>query len=243
MQVIYPVSTDIITDAKVYATESINYTMDYEGFENRCEKDLQKKMERIVYGKFGQLWVAEFCRLNGVNCKSDKSSPYVPDKSDLEIDSLKIDVKVSVIKHLVGQVSPGAVKADYDYFCFMLVDRDCKWVCPYGFISCEDFRRVMVEVERGQKIPGTNIVQKFMASYFLPENPHLIPFVSFLMNRNRKPVTCDKPFMMVETDVIDRICGRLDVLHKLQMQALNRDIATDKRPKAKKKQTQFSLAV
>ena len=134
MIVHYPLTTNLLTEARLYATDSIQHTMDYEGWQ-----DQHKKRERIVYGNFGQLWVAEFCRINGIPCQKDRSSPERADDYDLIAHGFKIDVKTSIHKDLVGQVSPGVINKPVDYFCFMLTDRLCSYIAPYGLIAADEY--------------------------------------------------------------------------------------------------------
>lgn len=186
MSVCYPVSTKLMTEARLYANDSIQHTMDYHGW-----KDQHKKKERITYGKFGQLWVAEFCRLNGVNHAKDNSSPTMADDLDLLIRGRKIDVKTTV-SNLVGQVSPGVIEKECDDYCFLITDRQCSYVNPIGFVSKDDYIEHATCVEEGDIIPGTNFRQRFSRSYFLPANSLVLrPFVQYLL---KGPLNEKQPF-------------------------------------------------
>lgn len=99
MLVTYPVSSSILIEARLYCQDSIQHTMDYKGW-----KDQHEKQSRITYGKFGQLWVAEFCRLNNIPYRKDKSPPKEADDVDLFIFDRSVDVKTTVFMDLVGQV-------------------------------------------------------------------------------------------------------------------------------------------
>lgn len=171
-----PLNTSILSEARLYAMESASHTMDYSGWE-----DQYKKLERLTYGKFAQLWVYELCRINGVECKKDKSPPTEPDDSDLEICGFSVDVKASTSPNLIGQVSPGVYGRSNDFYCFALTDKDCSYIEVPGVISCADYRKHAIRVPNGEIIPGTNIKQRFGTSYFLPkEGGLMIPFFRFM---------------------------------------------------------------
>ena len=175
----FPLFSSSLMEAKAYALESMNHTMNYDGW-----ADQHRKLNRIVYGKFAQIYVADWCQVNGINYKKDISTPYIEDKEDIIIQGKRVDVKCSCIPSLVGQVSPGVVNSDCDYFCFLLLCRRLTWVEPHGFISCDNYRRGMIEVLKDQKIPETNIIQRFGSSYFLSSDSrkNLLPFVQTLLN-------------------------------------------------------------
>lgn len=213
MIVHYPMTTNLLTEARLYATDSIQHTMDYEGW-----KDQHQKRERIVYGNFGQLWVAEFCRLNGIPYQKDRSSPERPDDFDLIAHGFKIDVKTSVCKDLVGQVSPGVINKPVDYFCFMLTDKLCTYIAPYGLIAADDYRRIAVEVKQGEIIPGTTRSQRFSKSYFLPPDAELMPFVQFMRSQGRAKSRVIQPSTIVDGRAIEDIEQQLATLTRVNME-------------------------
>ena len=171
----YPITSALLSEARLYAQESYGHTMDYQGWQ-----DQKLKLARLTYGKFGQLWVAEFCRANSIECVKDTSSPYVADDRDLSIYGHSVDVKTTVNRNLLGQVSPGVINKPCDYFCFLMTDSNCSFVEPIGFMDCDTYRAVAVEVKEGQTIPGTSLVQRFSTSFFLPRPAPIVPFVQFL---------------------------------------------------------------
>lgn len=174
-QIRYPLSSALLSEARLYAIESFPHTLNYKGW-----KDQKLKLARLTYGKFGQLWVTEFCRANGIECEKDTSSPYVPDDLDLTIYGHTIDVKTTINRDFLGQVSPGVINKPCDYFCFVVTDIACSFVEPIGFMDCDTYRSVAVEVKEGQCIPGTNTAQRFGTSFFLPKPAPIIPFVKFI---------------------------------------------------------------
>lgn len=213
MQVTYPVSTKILTEARLYAQDSIQHTMDYEGW-----KDQHKKQERITYGKFGQLWVSEFCRLNNIPHKKDRSSPMQADDLDLTIFDKKIDVKTTVCNALVGQVSPGVINKPCDEYCFLVTDRQCSYVTPIGFVSQSDYKAHSVFVAENETIPGTNLRQRFGGgSYFLPPNsPVLRPFVRELLSfMNTESEKHDFPIMLIEASEMTACIERISALEQV----------------------------
>lgn len=170
-----PCITSILSEARLYAIESSGHTMDYEGW-----KDQHNKLERLTYGKYAQLWVGEFCRINGIDFVKDKSSPNEPDDNDLTICGHQIDVKSSVHPKLLGQISPGMYQRHNGFYCFILTDRQCSFVMPVGFIHCSLFLPFSQEVRKDQEIPGTNIVQRFGRSRFLQPGAPVVPFFDFM---------------------------------------------------------------
>lgn len=171
----YPITSALLSESRLYAQESYRHTMDYQGWH-----DQKLKLARLTYGKFGQLWVAEFCRANGIECQKDTSSPYVADDRDLTIYGHSIDVKTTINRDFLGQVSPGVINKPCDYFCFLVTDMQCSFVEPIGFMDCDTYRAVAIEVKEGQAIPGTSTKQRFGTSFFLPRPAPVIPFVQFL---------------------------------------------------------------
>jgi len=172
----YPITSALLSEARLYAQESYGYTMNYKGWD-----DQYKKMARMTYGKFAQLWVADFCRVNDIDYVKDTSSPYVAHNLDLTICGHSIDVKASINRTFIGQVSPGVINKPCDYFCFVVTDDKCSFVEPIGFIDCDMYRSVSVKVNEGDLIPGTNTRQRFETSFFLPRPAPVTPFVQFLV--------------------------------------------------------------
>lgn len=170
-----PCSSAVLSEARLYAIESYNHTMNYKGWE-----DQHNKMERLTYGKFAQLWVYEYCILNGIECEKDDSSPLTPDKKDLTICGINVDVKSSVRPEFLGQISPGMYNKDDGFYCFLLTDHDCTFIQPRGFISCADYMRHSIEVKKGDAIPGTDVVQRFGSSRFLRKKGVVTQFHEFM---------------------------------------------------------------
>lgn len=213
MIVHYPLTTNLLTEARLYATDSIQHTMDYEGWQ-----DQHQKRERIVYGNFGQLWVAEFCRINGIPYQKDRSSPERADDYDLIAHGFKIDVKTSIKKELVGQVSPGVINKPIDYFCFMLTDRLCSYIAPYGLIAADEYRKISVEVKQGEIIPGTTIHQRFGKSYFLPPGAELKPFVQFMRSQGRAKGRVIQPSTIVDGRTIEALEQQMATLTSVSLE-------------------------
>lgn len=173
----FPIHSALLSEARLYALESSGHTLDYEGWGDQYEK-----MGRLTYGKFGQLWVTEFCRANGIDCVKDISSPYVPDKVDLTIYGHAIDVKTTVNRSLLGQTSPGVFQKNAcDFFCFLVTDKKCSFVETIGFLDAETYKSIAVKVKKGELIPGTTWEQRFSESYFLPPDAPVVPFMNFLL--------------------------------------------------------------
>lgn len=124
--------------------------MDYQGWQDQKLKPGAPDLREILT----QLWVAEFCRANGIECVKDTSSPYVADDRDLSIYGHSVDVKTTVNRNLLGQVSPGVINKPCDYFCFLMTDSNCSFVEPIGFMDCDTYRAVAVEGEGGANDTG-----------------------------------------------------------------------------------------
>jgi len=177
MKIRYPAASTMLSEARIYAQESYKHTMDYKGWD-----DQSIKLQRLTYGTFGQLWVGEFCRLNSIQFKNDRSSPTVADTFDLTICGKSFDIKTSINSSFIGQVSPGVIKKQIDYYGLLLTDYNCSFVEPRGFISKSDYVSTAIEIKEGETIPGTNYVQRFSKSYFLHPQQRVTPFVQFLVN-------------------------------------------------------------
>lgn len=78
-------------------------------------------------------------------------------------------------------MSPGVINKSCDFFCFVVTDVQCSFVEPVGFMDCDTYRSVAVQVKEGELIPGTATRQRFGTSFFLPRPAPVIPFVWFLM--------------------------------------------------------------
>ncbi len=219
MQVYYPVTTKLLIEARLYAQDSIQHTMDYHGW-----KDQHEKKDRITYGKFGQLWVTEFCRLNKIPYDKDRSSPLIADDVDVVIREKKIDVKTTVHNDFVGQVSPGVINKECDDYCFLVTDKGCSFLSPIGFVSRSDYLQYAICVHEGEVIPGTNIRQRFGSSYFLPpHSPCLIPFVRYLMGDKKDFEEKMQPFptILIEASEMEDCIKRLGVIERSLLETQN----------------------
>lgn len=167
----YPVSSALLNEARLYALESINHTIDYKGW-----SDAYQKMTRITTGKFAQIWLSEFCKLNNIKHIKDDSSPYISDNQDIEICGYSIDCKVSTNQNLIGQVSPHCLKqTNIHSYAFFLTDEKMSFISPCGFIPREDFLNKSKEIKQGEFLPNSNIQQRFSSSFFISKE-HLIDF-------------------------------------------------------------------
>lgn len=175
MRLAVPCSSVILSEARLYAIESNTHTMDYEGW-----KDQHNKLKRLTYGKFAQLWVYEFCRINGIPCEKDNSGPTEPDNKDLVICGFDVDVKASTIGALVGQISPGMYDKSEGFYCFARTNESCSFILPIGFLHCSLFMQHSTEVKKDERIPNTRIVQRFSSSRFLNKGAPVVPFFEFM---------------------------------------------------------------
>lgn len=220
MIVHYPTNTSILTEARLYATDSIQHTMDYHGFESKSPRELKKKFERITIGNYGQLWVAEYCRINGIPYHKDESSPEKPDDYDLIAHGYRIDVKTSIIPELVGQVGPGVIDKPIDYFCFLQTDRLCSYVAPWGLISADEYKKIAVKVNEGEVIPGTTIKQAFGCSWFLPQDPELMPFVQWMRNQGRAKSRVIQQTTIIDGHSMDELIQSVNTSNRLSLEII-----------------------
>jgi hypothetical protein len=184
MRVRIPCSSAILSEARLYAIESRDHTMDYDGW-----KDQHHKLRRLTYGKFAQLWVYEFCRINDIECLKDGSSPKEADRTDLTVCGFEMDVKASTIPAILGQISPGMYGKSEGFYCFILTNEDCGFVMPAGVVSCADYMRHSIEVKKDEIIPNTNIRQRFGRSRFLQAGSPIVPFFDFMDSAKRGDIS------------------------------------------------------
>ena len=175
MRIRLPCNSAVLSEARLYAIESSSHTMDYKGWE-----DQHNKLKRLTYGKFAQLWVYEYCRVNGIPCQKDVSGPMEPDNKDLVVCGEDMDVKASTIMPLLGQVSPGMYGKKEGFYCFVYTDESCSFVQPVGVITCVDYMAHSKEVMAGDLIPNTTIKQRFGRSRFLQKGSPIVSFFEFM---------------------------------------------------------------
>lgn len=181
----YPVNTSMLTEARMYARESCEHTMNYKGWE-----DAYKKMERIITGKFCQLWLTEFCRVNTIPHVKDSSSPYVADTGDLFINGWNIDCKGTAYNGFEFQISPHLMSQDeIDLYFFFRTSRQFDYVEPLGCIRREQAIEVANHVKKGEEIPGTGKTQSFKDGSYFIDREYLISFqetIIFMKNNAKK---------------------------------------------------------
>lgn len=171
----WPVSVRSLMEARLYALESNAFTFEYPGWEAKDRAAATAKLERIYLGRFGQVWFAEFCRLNGIPFKGDTTTAQQVDDCDLIVCGLKVDVKVSKVA-LPPQVSPGVMGKAHVYL-FLQTNDAAAFIEPLGFISSGRFKRHAVRVAHGEPIPGTSYLQRFKdGSFFLTDAAQLTGF-------------------------------------------------------------------
>jgi hypothetical protein len=221
----YPVSTALLKEAQLYAMASFHHTFNWDS-----HKGGNAKMQRITVGRFAQVWVQEFCRLNGIPHISDASSSDVSDEFDLQIRGLKVDIKASKHADLLGQVAPGPFrKAESGtYFCFVLADPEGTFVEPWGFIEADDYRKFSYSVKRGEQLP-TGHVQAFSESFFLPPDAPVEPFESFLLGGQQATIpVIEKPTSIIRHADMSELSSKLSDIQSLMLKQL---AANTRKPK------------
>lgn len=170
-----PMTSSLLTEARLYALESTQFTFDYDGWNQQNEASAAAKLERITIGRYGQLWLAEFCKINGIPYEKDLSSPFVTDTSDIFIAGRSVDVKTSKMSNLPPQVSPGVVSKS-EVFAFLRTDQSLSFIEPLGFIESDAFLQLARKILYDDLIPGTTFRQRFKEGSYFIEPRHLTPF-------------------------------------------------------------------
>lgn len=170
----YPLLPRLLVEARAYAVESKEHTVTYEGW------DASRFMERATLGKFAQLWLAEFCRLNEISHKADRSSPYEPDKQDLHIHGISVDCKASNMVSMWPQVSVNCDVNPVDAYFFFNISKNMDYIKPLGGLSHSQFIGWRVHVAKGQKIPETNLTQSYSQGSYFVDPKKLLSLDGFL---------------------------------------------------------------
>jgi len=175
MPVKYPFRIRIIDRAKKYAEQSLRNTHDYGGWKDESQTD--RKRQRIMTGRFGQLWVYEFCKLNNIPSEHDNSSVYEADDFDIKIMGYSVDVKTTTVNGICCQVNPALKSKNIDYYCFLKTDKQYSFSEPLGLIEKGEYYKNAILIPNGAKFPGTSIENKYHSgSYILEDIACLIPF-------------------------------------------------------------------
>lgn len=162
----YPYSIEILKCADTYAKKSLKYTYSYTGWESEAGTEAQ--YQRILTGRFGQEWVASYCRLNRIKVISDESDYRVADNFDLIIIDSIVDVKTTMVSIIPCQVNAALAKKDVDFYCFIRLDRNFIFVEPFGFISQDLYFKYAQKINYNECFPKTSIRNKFKnGSYIL----------------------------------------------------------------------------
>ena len=162
----YPYSIEILKRADAYAKKSLKYTYSYSGWED--ETGTSRQYDRILIGRFGQEWVADYCRLNRIKVIFDESDYRVADNFDLIIIDSIVDVKTTMVSTIPCQVNAALAKKDVDFYCFIRLDRNFTFVEPLGFISQDLYFKYAQKINYNECFPKTSIRNKFKnGSYIL----------------------------------------------------------------------------
>ena len=221
----YPVSTSLLKEAQLYAMASFHHTFNWD-----AHKGGNQKMQRITVGRFAQIWVQEFCRLNGVPHVPDTSSSEVADQFDLQIHGVQVDIKASIHQSLLGQVAPGPYKKAESgtYFCFVLTDPQGTFIDPLGFIEADAYRANAYSVKKGELLPSGH-VQAFRESYFLPDDAPVEPFEKFLLSNGQSMIQIiDSPTSIIRHADMAELSSKLSDIQSLILKQLS---ASTRKPK------------
>lgn len=174
----YQISDKIILSADKYATNSLNYTHDWDGFKNDKSN---AKHKRIKTGKVAEYWTAEYCHKNNISYKLDMTNYTQSDDEDIIINNIKVDCKSTSFMPCAGQVQPShdtKNKKDTrnEYYCFYYVDLIAKEIEPFGFMEKEWLIESSDKVMKGEKIRGWIVQKHDPYSYFISNFDSLINF-------------------------------------------------------------------
>jgi len=164
----YPLNiSPIYEQAKAYTEKSIDYTLDYNGFEQTNKAAREAKVKRLIVGNFCQFYICELCKINHFEYKTDDSSHDKPDSYDLIINGHKADCKASVRTGFEGQVTSNIENSDIDLYIFLMVDEQFNWIEPLGVTSSDKFKANCTRINKGELIRNTGMKQKLDHSYFI----------------------------------------------------------------------------
>jgi len=159
-----PVNTMSLMAARVYAYDSHLFTHDHCGYEQ--DSKTVSKIDRITTGVFGQEWLAEMCRLNGIAVKKDTTTHMQNDVFDLKILDKIVEVKTAA-SDIYCQVNCIANRRLCDFYCFLKTDKNKTFIEPVGIIPKSIYDQVKIKVDYDSKIPGTNFMQKHIVGTYV----------------------------------------------------------------------------
>ena len=175
---------ELLAQAHEYANKSKEHTHEYGGFKGGDER---AKHARIKSGRFGQLWVAYYCTINGIQCDHDDSPHTDSDSFDVKVNGWSIDVKLAA-SCLVGQIFSifDSPHNTVDWYAVLASDRALSFIQPMGFIHKGDVIGNSRKFMKGDMLPGSNIKQLADYSYFV-DTSKLKPFSKILSELNEVP--------------------------------------------------------
>lgn len=165
----FPVNSTALSLARLYAIDSFNYTYDYKGFEDEQQTD--RKLRRIQIGRFGQEWIAEFCKMNNIPITADSSTAKENDDFDINISGKYIDVKTAVSTIPCQCNKAIENKKNIDMFIFLKTDSKFSFIEPVCIIPFQQYFQHAVLVRKGEMFPDTNIKNKFGEGSYVLRNP------------------------------------------------------------------------
>lgn len=194
MSYIYPDLSSVMLEAGNYANDSIDFTADYSGWEDKSGKH-----GRIVRGRAIQLWLVEFCKVNGINHIKDISSAEVPDEMDLAICGKPVDCKASVLKGVCQVTTNISNQSGKMLYFFFETDKELSYIKPLGAVSKNKFKDAAILVKKGDKIPGTDIIQKFGSGSYFIATDFLYPFESAIdcLCKNKRNISREDRYKMM----------------------------------------------
>lgn len=193
MKFVYPTLDDIDKIRKLareYAEMSFDYTKDFKGWEQESDDDRQKKIDRIIIGRMGQLWLRRLCDLNYIPAADELSDSKTADSYDVSIGGYRFDTKITRNGTIVGQVNESLRDKDIHYFCFLKTtcyEIDKTLIESYGVIRAKDYWKHCQHIAQDEIIPGTHFINNFECGTNVIDKSHLKPleYVLTLISKKR----------------------------------------------------------
>jgi len=160
---------EFILRAENYYELSKDYTYNHGGWE-----DEYRKKERIIRGKTSEIFIIEFLKSNGLPIIEDNTSERENDFFDFKYNGFNYDVKCSLYK--ICTVTKPYEKKNIDFFIHNIVSADLKLIEIVGVAAKSVIVNSRNFYKYEEKIPGTNITNKFKEGCYM----YIEPFENFL---------------------------------------------------------------
>ncbi len=166
----FPFTEQAVKYADEYAKKAIPYTHLHDGFEDTKSS---QQYNRWMTGGIAQNIVMEYCKINNIECIQDNTTHEQNDNFDLKIQGYLFDIKATNT-NIQCQVNHTSIKkiinGRTNCFFFMRIDKNFKWYEPIGFCTAKYYNENQYWVDKGDKIPFTNFINKFGITHTMEES-------------------------------------------------------------------------